>query len=71
MNKPIACYDPDHEGNSSAHHTGKPCVERGCTEPAGTAWSPLWCVTHNMERMRHVDRGFESLRSKPQAGGKP
>lgn len=43
--------------NSARYHTGKPCIEKGCSEPAGTAWSPLWCFRHNVERMDRIS-GF-------------
>lgn len=33
--------DPNNPNNGSQHHTGKPCVEHGCTNLAGTAWSVL------------------------------
>ncbi len=58
-----AYADPNHRGNSADHHTGKPCVERGCDKPAGTAWSPLWCFDHNVERLQRCDRFFQSLKS--------
>lgn len=51
--------DPSHEGNSARYHTGKPCVESGCTEPAGTGWSPHWCQRHNAERIRRISAGIE------------
>lgn len=25
------------------------CVERGCAEPAGTLWGPLWCPDHDRQ----------------------
>lgn len=53
--------DPNHEGNSPAHHTGKPCIERGCDKPAGTAWSHLWCMEHNVERMNRITRNLEEI----------
>ena len=58
----MAFEDPAHEGNSSRHHTGKRCIERGCDEPAGTAWSPLWCFKHNVERMRRINAAFDRMR---------
>jgi hypothetical protein len=47
--------DPECEGNSAKYHTGKVCVEPGCNEPAGTAWSPHWCMKHNIERIDRID----------------
>jgi len=56
--------DPNHEGNSSQYHTGKVCIEQGCDKPAGTAWSPLWCFEHNVERIHRIDAGFASVLQK-------
>lgn len=58
---PLKPYeDPSHDGNSSRHHTGKPCIEAGCNEPAGTTWSPLWCQACNAKRIKRIN---ESLRA--------
>jgi hypothetical protein len=57
----IAYQDPDHEGNSAQHHSGKPCHTRGCKEPAGTAWSPLWCFKHNVERMDRISASLDDF----------
>ena len=43
------------EGNSHAYMTGKSCIVAGCNGPAGTAWSPLWCVKHNISRMKQIE----------------
>jgi hypothetical protein len=43
------------EGNSHAYMTGKPCIVAGCNGPGGTAWSPLWCVKHNISRMKQIE----------------
>jgi len=69
MDKLIACYDPNHEGNSSIHWTGKECVENGCHSPAGTAWSPYWCFEHNMQRMKRIDASFEAISEKTGEAG--
>lgn len=53
--------DPNHEGNSDKHHTGKECIEPGCSKPAGTWWSPLWCFEHNVERMNRIDRSLKDI----------
>ena len=50
--------DPDAEGNGPHHHTGKRCIESGCTQPAGTGWSPLWCFAHNVARMDRISAGL-------------
>jgi hypothetical protein len=50
--------NPLNMGYSAEYHTGKRCIEQGCTEPAGTAWSPFWCQKHNMERMKRIDKSF-------------
>lgn len=51
--------NPDHNGNSPKWHTGKSCVEKGCKKPAGTWWSPAWCLDHNVERMKRVSAGLD------------
>jgi len=52
--------DPSDPLNSAAHNTGKPCIERGCTRPAGTAWSPHWCQQCNSDRLRHITDVLET-----------
>lgn len=54
-----AFEDPSHEGNSAKYHTGKQCVTKGCTAPAGTWWSPLWCFDHNVERVKNITASLE------------
>jgi len=49
-----AFEDPNNEGNSAKYHTGKLCIEAGCNNPAGTAWSPYWCFEHNVKRIKHI-----------------
>jgi hypothetical protein len=56
-----AFEDPFHEGNSPKHHTGKPCIEKGCEQPAGTWWSPHWCFEHNVERIKRITKQFDEL----------
>ena len=51
--------DLNHEGNSKKYHTGKLCIEKGCNEPAGTAWSSHWCVKHNIERIDRISNFFD------------
>lgn len=51
--------DPSHPANGPEHHSSKVCVEKGCTNPAGTAWSPFWCQAHNAERMNRIDAGLK------------
>jgi hypothetical protein len=57
----MAYNDIDDEGNSEQYHTAKKCIEPGCNNPAGTAWSPFWCVKHNMERMDKINRQMEEI----------
>ncbi len=59
--KLLPYQDLQNEGNSERHRTGKPCVERGCDQPAGTAWSPLWCPACNIERMDRIDASMKRL----------
>ena len=53
--------DPDHEFNSAKYHTGKECIEAGCTKPAGTAWSPHWCQACNCERMQRITQQLNEM----------
>jgi hypothetical protein len=53
--------DPNAEGNSAKYHTGKPCIEPGCNEPAGTGWGPHWCFKHNVERIDRISRQMEQI----------
>ncbi len=53
--------DADDPRNGSDQHTGKPCIEKGCDNPAGTAWSPHWCFPCNVERIQRIDAFFEEL----------
>ncbi len=56
-----AFENPNHEGNSSRHHTGKPCWMPNCDRPAGTAWSLLFCFKCNRRRMRKIDRQIQGI----------
>lgn len=53
--------DPNNYGNSAEHHTGKECVEKDCTRPAGTAWSPYWCFECNVERINRISEQMDAL----------
>lgn len=53
--------DPLDQGNSEKFHTGKLCIEANCLNKAGTAWSPYWCFTHNVERIKRIDNALEEL----------
>ena len=55
-----AYADRNHPGNGDVHLSGKACVEKGCTSPAGTLWSPFWCFEHNIERMERIGRNLEA-----------
>ena len=56
-----AFEDPTHKGNDDSYHTGKPCIELQCDKAAGTAWSPLWCFKHNVERMRRISKMLDAM----------
>lgn len=58
-----AFEDPNHEGNSLKYHTKKLCIEKGCPNIAGTAWSPYWCFKHNVERMRRISDSLNKIAS--------
>lgn len=65
---PLAPYDdPAHEKNSASYHTGQPCVEAGCRNPAGTAWSPLWCQACNAKRLKRITRSLQELTHRGEA----
>ncbi|MFC1567337.1 hypothetical protein ACFL3R_00685 [Thermodesulfobacteriota bacterium] len=53
--------DPHNEGNSPKHLTGHLCIELGCNNLAGTAWSPHWCFDCNVFRMDKITEQLESL----------
>lgn len=53
--------NPHSYGNSSVYWTGKKCIEKGCTENAGTNWSPYWCWKHNAERMDRIDSSLNDI----------
>ena len=55
------CADPAYQGNSAKYHTGKPCIEVGCREPAGTAWGPYWRRKHNAERLQRISGQLASI----------
>ena len=57
-----AFEDPNNPGNSLAHRTGKRCIEPGCGSLAGTAWSPYWCQSCNVARMKRIGDSLRSMR---------
>lgn len=56
-----AFEDPSHIGNSAQYRTGKVCIENGCHNLAGTAWSPYWCFSCNVKRMKKITQQFLEL----------
>jgi hypothetical protein len=56
--------DPNDPRNGAAYHTGKRCVEHGCENPAGTAWSPHWCHLCNVQRIDRINAQFSALAEK-------
>ena len=52
--------DKNDPGNGPKYHTGKLCVE-GCGRPAGTYWSPFWCVECNIERIDRINNRFSEM----------
>ena len=61
--------NPKSPGNSRRYHTGKPCCELGCSEPAGTAWSPHWCWKCNAERLGRIRGNLEQMCADLEAKG--
>lgn len=53
--------DPDDKRNGPVHHTGKQCVENGCSNPAGTAWSPFWCFECNVKRINKITAQLDQI----------
>ena len=53
--------DPNHKGNSDKYHTGKECITDGCSNRAGTQWSPYWCFKCNVERINKINEQFKSV----------
>jgi hypothetical protein len=54
-------HDPDDPLNGPEHRSGRTCVEKGCNNPAGTAWSPYWCQSCNAARMDHIAQQLGKL----------
>lgn len=52
-------WDQNSPENSSEHHTGKNCIR--CSNPAGTAWSPLFCRKCNAERLDRITISLETI----------
>lgn len=61
----MAYQDPNHPGNSPEFYNGHRCIEKGCDNPAGTRWSPLWCFEHNVERIDRIGASLEAAVGKP------
>ena len=53
--------DPSDPLNAPKYHAGKPCIERGCNNPAGTAWSRFWCQPCNAKRMDRISASLEKM----------
>ena len=51
--------DPNDPLNGPKYHTGKPCVEKGCSRPAGTHWGRFWCQACNAARMNRIGAAME------------
>lgn len=55
--------DINDPGNSSKYWTGRECIERGCSNPAGTWWSPIWCFRCNVKRMDRISGKMDQIAS--------
>jgi hypothetical protein len=53
--------DPNHPWNGLKYRSGQLCIERGCNNPAGTAWSPYWCQPCNAKRMNSIRASMEEI----------
>lgn len=49
------------EGHVCQKPSGRPCIERGCYQPAGTLWGPLWCPAHDEERLNRITTSLHNL----------
>lgn len=56
-----AYEDPENEGNGKAYHTGVPCIESDCNNPAGTYWGPYCCFKCNVKRMKKVRASLKDM----------
>lgn len=52
------------EGHVCQKPSGRECIERGCTEPAGTLWGPYWCPAHDKERLDRVREQLTEIADK-------
>jgi len=62
-----AYEDPSSPGNGLAHRTGKRCIEAGCGNPAGTAWSHFWCQPCNALRMNRIGVSLRNMQAELKA----
>lgn len=60
--------DPNDPRNSTAYHTGKECIEPDCRQPAGTAWSSLWCWKCNARRLDRIERSLHQIKERFRKG---
>ena len=37
------------------------CIEKGCTEPAGTPWGPYFCADHDDQRINRISRNLQGI----------
>lgn len=61
MGKLLPFEDPANEGNSEKYLSGLMCIESGCDEKAGTAWSPYWCFNCNVKRIKRISRQLDDF----------
>ena len=57
----MAYNDLNDKGNSAKYRTNKKCIEPGCNNFAGTAWSPFWCVACNIKRIDKINKSWHDL----------
>jgi hypothetical protein len=56
MSHPI-CSD----GHVCQQPSGRTCVEKGCLEPAGTFWGPMWCPEHDAQRLDRITASLSQI----------
>lgn len=51
--------DPNDPLNGPEFHTGKKCAVKGCSNRAGTSWSPFFCQPCNANRFNRITANLE------------
>jgi len=53
---------PDcNDGHTCQRPSGRPCVQSGCDEPAGTLWGRWWCPEHDQQRLDRIGAALTAI----------